>query len=226
MGTSLSSLACLPAFGLHRAGFFSSTVSQCAWTGSQHRFSQSSALTVRVDLISILGCTEDEYRDLIRFALLKSRTRPAEYDCIPEIVNDPVVTPIVVNLVIGLALTAVSALLRPETPEVQQPERRITSQGNLSNQIGPSRFNQTSSFDGYASLVSYGSPVALPFGKMGTSADGSSTGGLVLAASLVCPAPTQRATTSESNSSTPLVNGSPPHQRSVASGLERVYFHP
>ena len=137
------------------------------------------------DLISILGCTEDEYRDLVRFALLKARTRPAEYDHIPDIVNDPVITPIVVNLVIGLALTAVSALLRPETPEVQQPERRITSQGNLSNQIGPSRFNQTSSFDGYASLVNYGAPVPLPFGKMGTGADGASTGGLVLAASLV-----------------------------------------
>ena len=136
------------------------------------------------DLISILGCTEEEYRDLVRFALLKARTRPAEYDHIPEIVNDPV-TAIVVNLVVGLALTAVSALLRPETPEIEQPEQRTTRQGNLSNQIGPSRFNQTSSFDGFASLVDYGAPVPIPFGKIGEGADGARTGGLVLAGSLV-----------------------------------------
>ena len=137
------------------------------------------------DLISILGCTEDEYRDLIRFAALKARTRPAAYDHIPDIENGPALVPIIVSVVVGVATQAVAALLAPETPEVEQPERRVTTQGNLSNQIGPSKFNQTSSFDGFASLVDYGAPVPIPFGKIGEGADGARTGGLVLAGSLV-----------------------------------------
>jgi len=100
------------------------------------------------------------------------------------VVNEPT-TAIIINLVIGLALTAAAVLLSPK-PEIQdQKERKKVRQEQLPNDVGPSRFNQTSSFDGYASLVDYGIPVPIPFGKMGTAGDGSRSGGLVLAASLV-----------------------------------------
>ena len=120
----------------------------------------------------------------MRFALLKARTRPAEYDHIPDIVNDPVT--IIVSIVVGVALQAASALLRDDpAPVEQENENTRVGQDRLSDQIGPSRFNQTSSFDGFASLVEYGKAVAVPFGKMGEGADGKRTGGLVLAGSLV-----------------------------------------
>jgi len=140
------------------------------------------------DLIQLLGCSEEDYRKLLRFNALLERTRPAEYDHVPEIVNDAVVTPILINLVIGLALTAAAVLLapRPEAPEIeQQRERKKIRQEQLPDDVGPSRFNQTSSFNGYASLVQYGIPVPIPFGKIGTAGDGALSGGLVLAASLV-----------------------------------------
>ena len=116
------------------------------------------------DLIRTLGCSEEEYRKLMRFALLKARTRPAEYDHIPDIVNDPV--SIIVSIVVGVALQAAAALLRDDPAPVQQEnENQRVGQDRLSDQIGPSRFNQTSSFDGFASLVEYGKAVPIPFGK-------------------------------------------------------------
>ena len=135
------------------------------------------------DLIVLLGCSEDEYRKLVRFNQLKPRIRPAAYDHIPDVVNDPI-TAIVVNLVIGLALTAVSVLLRPDPPTVDQDRKRIRNE-KLPDQVGPSRFNQTSSFTGYSALVEYGTPVPIPFGKQGFGADGIASGGLTLAGSLV-----------------------------------------
>jgi hypothetical protein len=132
------------------------------------------------ELIEVLGCTEEDYRKLMRFSELKPRVRPAEYDHIPEVVNDPVT--IIINLVIGIALSAVGALLAPK-PELPSQDR--IKRQRLSNQIGPSRFNQTSGFDGVGALVEYGDEVPIPFGKMGVGADGGLSGGLVLAAALV-----------------------------------------
>ena len=138
------------------------------------------------DLISFLECSEEEYRSLLRYNNILRRVRPAEYEHIPDVVNDPVV--IITSIVIGLATTAVSSLLapKPEIPEAaEQKERKKIRQEQLPNDVGPSRFNQTSSFDGYAALVAYGVPVPIPFGKVGTDGDGLLSGGLVLAASLV-----------------------------------------
>ena len=106
--------------------------------------------------------------------------RPAEYDLVPDIRCDPV--SIIINLVIGLALSAASMLLAPKP--TTQSQRQIR-QKQLSSQVGPSRFNQTSSFDGYSALVEYGVPVPIPFGRVGTGADGRLSGGLVLVAMLV-----------------------------------------
>ena len=70
-------------------------------------------------------------RELLRFAQLHSRPRPAEYAHMPEINNEAISIIAVASLVIGLATTAVSILLRPETPEIEQPEERRIGQQNL-----------------------------------------------------------------------------------------------
>ena len=109
---------------------------------------------------------------------------PAEYDHIPDVRNDPAtLTSVVVSLVIGLATTAVSILLAPKAPTLEAQPRIRNRQ--LSDQIGPTRFSQTTSFDNVSSLGEYGQTIAVPFGKRDTGADGIGTGGLIIAPALV-----------------------------------------
>jgi len=138
-------------------------------------------LPYEIALIEALGCTEQEYRDFVRHAELYAHLRPAEYSHIPDIKND--VVSIVVSLVIGLALTAASALLAPKAPALEAPEK--IKGKKLADQIGPTRFNQTTSFDNVASLAELGQTIPVPFGRPGTGADGELTGGLIIAPALV-----------------------------------------
>lgn len=138
-------------------------------------------LPFEIALIETLGCTEEEYRKFVRHAQLQARVRPAEYDHIPEVENAVAVA--IVSLVIGLASTAVSILLAPKAPTLETQPRIRTRQ--LSDQVGPTRFNQTTSFDNVSSLAEYGQPIPIPFGKRDLGADNSSTGGLILAPALV-----------------------------------------
>lgn len=138
-------------------------------------------LPYEVSLIQALGCDEDEYRKFIRHAELKSRVRPAEYDHIPDVENAVAVA--VVSLVIGLASTAVSILLAPKVPTFDTQPRIRSRQ--LSDQIGPTRFNQTTSFDNVSALAEYGQTIPVPFGKRDEGLDGDATGGLIIAPALV-----------------------------------------
>lgn len=138
-------------------------------------------LPYEVALIEALGCSDEEYRKFVRFAQQHARVRPAEYAHIPEINNWEVVA--IVSLVLGLASTAVSILLAPKAPALESPAK--IKGKKLADQIGPSRFNQTTSFDNVSSLAEYGQPIPIPFGKRGTGSDGALTGGLILAPALV-----------------------------------------
>lgn len=135
-------------------------------------------------LIDTIGCTEEEYKTLVRHAMLRQRVRPAEYDHIPDIVNDPV-TAIVVNLVVGALLAAASVLLAPKPPSFE--DRKKISSKKLSDQIGPSSFNQSTNFDNSPSLAELNSPIPIPFGRRDTSAGlvPEQTGGLMFIPALV-----------------------------------------
>jgi hypothetical protein len=135
-------------------------------------------------LIASLGCSEEEYRKFVRYAMQRAHVRPAEYDRIPNVVAtgfDPF-TAFVVNLVVGVLLTAASILLAPKAPTLE--DNKIKGK-KLADQIGPSRFNQATSFDNAPSLAELNQPIPIPFGKRGTGADGVLTGGLILAPALV-----------------------------------------
>jgi hypothetical protein len=80
-------------------------------------------------------------------------------------------------------LLLVSILLAPKAPALESPAK--IKGKKLADQIGPSRFNQTTSFDNVSSLAEYGQPIPIPFGKRGTGSDGALTGGLILAPALV-----------------------------------------
>ena len=142
-------------------------------------------LPYEIALIEALGCTEEEYREFIRHAELTARVRPAGYEHVPDVVNGPVVVPIVVSLVVGLISTAVSVLLAPKAQTAQIAKQTKIGSRKLADQIGPTRFNQTTSFDNVSALAEYGQPIPIPFGRKGTGADGVTTGGLILAPALV-----------------------------------------
>jgi hypothetical protein len=139
-------------------------------------------LPYEIALIEALGCSEEEYKEFVRHARDSVQVRPAAYAGIPDIQNGPVV-PILINLAIGLALTAVSILLAPKAPALETPAKIRGKK--LADQIGPTRFNQTTSFDNVNSLAEYGQPIPIPFGKRGTGRDGALTGGLIVAPALV-----------------------------------------
>ena len=140
-------------------------------------------LPYELSLIEAIGCSEEEYKEFVRHAMLRQRVRPAEYDHIPDVVNEPVTTTtFLVQLAIGLVLTGASMLLAPKAPT--DPGSKIKGK-KLADQIGPSRFNQTTNFDNVASLAELNQPIPIPFGKRGTGADGNLTGGLILVPALV-----------------------------------------
>ncbi len=142
-------------------------------------------LPYEIALIEALGCTAEEYREFIRHAELAARVRPAGYEHVPDISNDAVITPIVVSLVVGLVSTAVSVLLAPKAQTAQTAQQTKIGSRKLADQIGPTRFNQTTSFDNASALAEYGQPIPIPFGAKSTGSDGIATGGLSLAPALV-----------------------------------------
>ena len=140
-------------------------------------------LPYELSLIQAIGCSEEEYRELVRHAMLRQRVRPAEYDRIPDVVNsaDPV-TAFFINLAIGLVLTGASMLLAPKAPSLESGKIKGKK---LADQIGPTRFNQATNFDNVSSLAELSQPIPIPFGKRGEGADGLPTGGIILAPALV-----------------------------------------
>ena len=110
-------------------------------------------------LITALDCSEEEYRKFVRYAMQRAYVRPAEYAGIPDIQVS--VAPAVfatktftqiflTNLAIGVALTAASLLLAPKAPSLEDSKLKSKK---LKNQIGPSSFNQATSFDNAPSLA-------------------------------------------------------------------------
>ena len=110
------------------------------------------------DLISALGLSEQEYREFA--AEVRRKLREADFKGQP--VNGPV-TPILINLAIGLVLTGVAMLLAPKP---KQPEERKQRQSlQLDSQTGRTRFNNTIGFDGAPQLAQLGSRIPMPFGQ-------------------------------------------------------------
>ena len=111
-------------------------------------------------LIDLLGCSEEEYQFFVSEARKKGAARPAGYEHLPEVSNGFVV-PILINLAIGIALSAVSYLLAPK-PNTDKPNE--IKQRRLRDQRGRSRFNETYGFDGMQELAAYGDLLAVIFG--------------------------------------------------------------
>lgn len=127
------------------------------------------------ELIEIAGITEDEYRYFVAESLERAKVRPAEYDLVPDIRGEgfSIVT-FLINLAVGVALSAVSYLLTPK-PKDTSIQRR-----DLASVTGQSVFAPTSGFDSLAALANYNEPIPIIFGRY-TGA----TGGIVISPKLV-----------------------------------------
>ena len=146
------------------------------------------------ELVTTLGCTEAEYRAFTIEVMKRSRVRPAEYDHIPDIAAGPavyvtaavaastgatagltVLGTVLLNIAVGLALSAVSFLLMPKPKQQGQ-----TTSRQLASRTGADRFSATNGFDTQAELANYGDPIPIIFGQ-----STAATGGILAAPSLV-----------------------------------------
>ena len=135
------------------------------------------------DLIRQLGCSEEEYRFFSDEMRSRGGVRPAAYDHIPDIRNEPIstTTAILINLAIGVALTAASILLAPKPRPLDEDGVTQLNRGGIT---GPDRFNTTYGFDSISDLAQYGSPIPIPFGYF-VIRDGIMSGGILCTPKLV-----------------------------------------
>lgn len=125
------------------------------------------------ELIELLGCSEEEYKNFVEYTTQRAKIRPAEYEYIPDIVNAPAVS-ILISLAIGLVTSAISYLLMPKPRDTNIEQRQ------LAGRTGADRFAQTSGFDSVNELARYGDPIPLIWTRWtGT------TGGVVVSPKLV-----------------------------------------
>jgi hypothetical protein len=141
-------------------------------------------LPSEIQIIEALGLTEDEYWEFLRLNDEYNGKRAEAYAHIPDIKNEPVsLTAIVVNLVVGIALTAVGALLapKPRSPEQKKAGPQLATEGQTSR----SRYAPQSSFDSIQQLAVLGSVIPLVYTNQQTLPSGPTYGGVRVNSSLI-----------------------------------------
>lgn len=130
-------------------------------------------------LIDLLGCSVEEYKNFVQEAEKRSRIRPAEYDLVPDINNEASLIVAIVSLVVGVASSALSIILRPKiTPPTANQGRGGTI--TLAGRQGADRFAQTFGFDSVADVAQYGDPIPIIWTKYT-----GETGGVLVSPRLV-----------------------------------------
>lgn len=119
-------------------------------------------LQFEVDLCNAVGLTEDEYWFFVDQAEAYNGERSAEYALVPDVQNGTVAA-IVINLVIGIALTAISVLLAPKPKAADNKQLTLKTD----DATGRSRFTPQSSFGSIQELATIGSIIPLVFSRQG-----------------------------------------------------------
>ena len=125
-------------------------------------------LPAEADLCNAVGLTEEEYWYFVELTEAYNGKRPEGYELIPDVRNDPVT--IIVNIVIGIALSAIGSLLapKPKSPNFKQPKQK-EKLGNLQteNLTGKQRFTPTNNFDSVQELAKLGETIPLVYARKG-----------------------------------------------------------
>lgn len=124
-------------------------------------------LPAEIELCEAVGLTEQEYWDFVQLNEAYNGERSEAYAHIPDVRNDPVT--IVVNIVIGIALSAVASLLapKPRTPS-SRGDRKQPGALQTEDQTSGNRYAPQSSFDSIQQLASLGSVIPLVYCKYRT----------------------------------------------------------
>ena len=101
-------------------------------------FGRRALLPAELDLCDQLGVTPDEYWQFLFDAQEYVATRSKEYELLPDIRNEPISTATWIYLAVGVALTAVGALLSPKPKAQSGSNRRETLE--LAGRQGQTRF--------------------------------------------------------------------------------------
>ena len=128
-------------------------------------------LPAEVELCEAVGLSEEEYWYFVDVVDSYNGKRDPAYDLIPDVRNDPV-TVAIVQIVVGLALTAAAALLapKPKSPEVNE-EKRL-GQRTLGGAQESGNFAQTDGFQSVQDLARQGQTIPLVFAKKGVRVNG------------------------------------------------------
>nr|BDD46115.1 hypothetical protein 14 [bacterium] len=111
-----------------------------------------------------LGITEEDYWTFCDLALERNGERREGYELIPDIRCEPATTTaILVNLAIGLALTAVSVLLTPKPRAPSQRKAKEPPRLQTADATGPKRFATQAGFNNVQSVASLGNVIPLVF---------------------------------------------------------------
>lgn len=112
------------------------------------------------ELITVLGCSESEYRQFVRDCIKYSRLEPGKP------VNFLII-PFLIQLVIGIALSlAASLLFRPKAPGRPAEIRQSSQPGQ--NVVGRSEFAPKAGFDSLQNVVELGSTIPLVYANRET----------------------------------------------------------
>ena len=117
-------------------------------------------LPQEVELCNVLGLSEEEYWYFVDKTASYNGQRSEAYDLVPDISCDAVVTPYLINLAIGVALTVVAHLLtpKPKAPKFKTPPSLKTADAS-----GPKRFAPQTGFDSVQELAELGDTIPLVF---------------------------------------------------------------
>ena len=114
-------------------------------------------LPYELDLCDSLGITPDEYWEFIFAAQEHVKERGKEYANVPDVRNDPVT--IAINIVIGIALTAIGQMLAPKPRTDNRDPRRL----DIAGQGGKTRYTRSNNFDSVQQLANLGETIPLVF---------------------------------------------------------------
>src|SRR6056300_2051143 len=123
-------------------------------------------LPAEAELCNAVGLTEEEYWFFVDQTAAYNAERSKEYELIPDVRNDPV--SLIVSLAIGVALSAVSALLAPKpTGESKEPRSLKTE-----DVTGRNKFAPQANFDSLQDLAALGEIIPMVFTRKGVRANG------------------------------------------------------
>lgn len=125
-----------------------------------------SLLPAEAELCNFVGITVDEYFEFVELTERYTGERPQGYELVPDVRNDPV-TLFVINLVVGLALSAISYLLAPKPQEPKTPPQKRTNDVK-----GRTKFAPQTGFDSLQDLAVLGDIIPLIFTRKGVRVQG------------------------------------------------------